>query len=153
LLKQSLLGDLMDGFVWVQPPSNIIKGIEDYGAKVEAALYAVAGKWGQEVQDACRVNASWEDRSGNARGGIFYAVDGFGHGEMVGDVSAAAKSLMKETSIEAGSEHVLIIVVSHTVFYGKYLELDHGGRYAIIMSQIEANLPRLEANVQAVFRG
>jgi hypothetical protein len=141
------------GFVWVEPPSNISQGIEDYGGKIEAALYAIAGKWGQDVQDETRKNAPWTDRTANARGGIFYAVEGFGQGEIKGEASAAAKAFMKETVVETGSDHVLIIAISHTVFYGKFLENSHGGRYAIIMSTIEKKLPRLENMVQEIFRG
>ncbi len=139
--------------MWVQPPSNISKGIEGYARKVEAALYAIAGKWGQEVQDEARQNAVWEDRTGHARSGLFYAVDGLGQGTMIGEISAGAKALMQETSVEAGNDGTLVIVVSHTVFYGKFLELSNGGRYAIIMSTIENNLPRLEQLVQRVFQG
>jgi hypothetical protein len=139
------------GFVWVQPPSNISKGIAGYARKAEAALYAIAGKWGQDVQDQARQDAIWEDRTGNARSGLFYAVDGMGYGTMVGEISAGAKALMKETSVEEGSENTLVIVVSHTVFYGKFLELSNGGRYAIIMSTIENNLPRLESQVKRIF--
>jgi hypothetical protein len=141
------------GFVWVEPPSNISKGIEDYAHRIEAGLYAIAGKWGQEVQDEARQNATWEDRTGNARSGIFYAVDGFGLGTLIGEASPASKALKTETSEEAGSDHVLVIVVSHTVFYGKFLELSNGGKYAIIMSTIESNLPRLEQLVQRIFQG
>jgi hypothetical protein len=139
------------GFVWVQPPSNISKGAIAYGKKVEAALYAIAGKWGQDVQDEARTDARWTDRTGNARSGIFYAVDGLGMGTLIGEVSAEAKTLMKDTSVEEGSNSVLIIIVSHTVFYGKFLELTSGGKYAIIMSTIERNLPRLESLVQRIF--
>jgi hypothetical protein len=139
------------GFVWVQPPSNISKGISAYGKKVEAALYAIAGKWGQDVQDEARTDARWTDRTGNARSGIFYAVDGLGMGTLIGQVSAEAKTLMKDTSVEEGSNNTLIIVVSHTIFYGKFLELMSGGKYAIIMSTIERNLPRLESLVQRIF--
>jgi len=141
------------GFVWVKPPSNISKGVVDYGNKIEAALYAIAGKWGQDVQDEARQDAQWTDRTGNARSGIFYAVDGFGMGTMIGEVSAEAKTLMKDTSVEEGSAKSLVIVVSHTVFYGKFLETKQGGKYAIIMSTIEKNLPRLEKLVQGIFKG
>jgi hypothetical protein len=141
------------GFVWVQPPSNISKGVADYGHKIEAALYAIAGKWGQDVQDDARQAARWTDRTGNARSGIFYAVDGFGMGTVIGQISPEAKTLMKETSVEEGSSKTLVIVVSHTVFYGKFLELANGGKYAIIMSTIEKNLSRLEKLVQEVFKG
>jgi hypothetical protein len=139
------------GFVWVQPPSNISKGVVGYGKKIEAALYAIASKWGQDVQDEARIDARWTDRTGNARSGIFYAVDGLGLGTLIGEVSAEAKTLMKDTSVEQGSDKVLIVVVSHTVFYGKFLELIQGGKYAIIMSTIERNLPRLENLVKNIF--
>lgn len=139
------------GFVWVAPPEKLMQGFIDYGHKVEAALYAIASKWAQEVQDEARQKAGWVDRTGNARSGIFYAVDGLGLGQLVGEASAGARALISETSIEEGSDHLLIIAVSHTVFYGKFLELSNGGKYAIIMSTIESNLPRLESQVKQVF--
>jgi hypothetical protein len=43
--------------------------------------------------------------------------------------------------------------LAHTVFYGKYLELSNGGKYAIVMSTLEGNLPKLERMVQEVFSG
>jgi len=141
------------GFVWVEPPEKLAKGFVDYGHKVEAALYAIASKWGQDVQDAARQAAKWEDRTGNARSGIFYAVDGLGMGTILGEVSAGAKALMTDTSVEQGSAQTLIIIVSHSVFYGKYLELSNGGQRAIIMTSIEGNLPRLEQMVQQIFKG
>jgi hypothetical protein len=141
------------GFVWVQPPSNIAKGVADYAHRCEAALYAIASKWGQDVQNETRINAAWEDRTGNARSGLFYAVDGLGMGEVVGDISAGARSLMRETEEVKGDKNTLVIVVAHTVFYGKFLELSRGGKYAIILSTIEKNLPRLEQMVQQVFKG
>jgi hypothetical protein len=141
------------GFVWVESPENIAKGFIDYGNKVEADLYAIAGKWGQDVQDAARQNAKWEDRTGNARSGIFYAVDGLGMDTILGEASAGAKALMSDTSVEQGSAKALIIIISHTVFYGKYLELSNGGQLAIIMTSIEENLPRLEQMVQQIFKG
>jgi hypothetical protein len=140
------------GFTWVKPPSVISKGIVDYGARVEAALYAIAGKWGQDVQDEARQNATWEDRTGNARSGIFYAVDGLGMGTLIGEISPGAKALMGDTSVEAGNDKTLVIVVSHTVFYGKFLELSHSGKHAIIMSTIEKNLPRLKQLIERIFK-
>jgi hypothetical protein len=137
------------GFHWVIPPqAQLVPNIELYGKRIEAALYAVAGRWGQGIQDEARKGATWTDRTGNARGGLFYAVDGFGMGEMVGEVSGGAKELMKEVSVEHGNEKLLIITLAHTVFYGKFLELSNGGRFAIIMSTIEGNLPALERQVQ-----
>jgi len=133
------------GFVWVRPPSELAKDFEAYGKRVEVALYAAANAWGQHIQDAARGNAQWSDRTANARTGLFYAVDGFGQGEIVGDISSGAKALMNETSVETAGQDEIIITLGHSVFYGKHLELSRGGKYAIIMSTIEANLPALEA--------
>lgn len=140
---------MSSGFHWViAPDQQLIPGVKKYGDRIEAGIYAVASRWGQSVQDQTRQDAPWEDRTGNARGGLFYAVDGFGMGEVMGEASAEAKELMKDTTVENGSDNVLIIAISHTVYYGKFLELSHGGRYAIIMSTIESNLPALERQVQ-----
>lgn len=144
---------MASGFRWVIPPSaQLIPNIEKYGQLVEVALYAIAGRWGQSIQDEARRDAVWDDRTGNARGGIFYAVEGLGQGEMMGEISAGAKDLMKEVEVVSSRDGVLVIALSHTVFYGKFLEYSHGGRFGIIMSTIEKNLPALERQVQALFR-
>lgn len=133
------------GFVWVRPPSALAQDFAAYGKRVEVALYAAANAWGQHIQDAARAGAPWEDRTGNARSGLFYGVDGLGMGEIVGDISSEAKALMNETEVVSASRNEIIIVLGHTVFYGKYLEVSRAGRHAIIMSTIEQNLPALEA--------
>ena len=141
------------GFEWVVSPKVIGNGLDQYSDKVLVALQAVANYWGQSIQDQARQNASWEDRTGNARGGLFFAVDGFGLDPIVGVVTAEAQSEMSDVAVESGDKNTLIITLGHTVFYGKYLESSNGGRYAIIMSTIEQNLGSLERQVQDVFRG
>lgn len=132
------------GFYWVRPPSALAADFEKYGKRVEVALYAAANAWGQHIQYAARDERPWQDRTSHAKTGLFYAVDGLGQGEIVGDISPGARALMKEVERVEAKGNEIIIVLAHTVFYGKYLETSHGGRYAIIMSTIEANLPRLE---------
>lgn len=141
-----------DGFEWVVSPQVIIDGLEKYGAQVLIAVQAVANYWGQLVQDDARENAVWEDRTGNARGGLFFAVDGFGLETITGEVTPEAKSEMSDVAVESGSKDTLIITLGHTTFYGKFLELSNGGRYAIIMSTMEKNLSNLENMVQDIFR-
>lgn len=141
------------GFEWVVPPDVIVKGLNDYGAKALVVIQAVANYWGQLNQDQARQEASWEDRTGNARGGLFFAVDGFDLGTITGDVTPEAKSEMNDVAVESGSKDMLIITLGHTVFYGKFLELSNGGRNAVVMSTIESNLPQLERMLQDVFRG
>src|SRR5262245_291761 len=108
--------DLMaNAFEWVVSPNVIGSGLDDYSDKVLVALQAVAKYWGQSVQDQARQNAEWEDRSGNARGGLFFAVDGFGLEPLMGQVTAEAQSEMSDVTIESGDKDTLIIALSHTV--------------------------------------
>jgi hypothetical protein len=141
------------GFKWVVSPKVIMQGLDDYGERALVAIQAVANYWGQFVQDEARQNANWEDRTGNARGGLFFAVDGFGLTPLTGEVTPEATAEMSDVAVESGSPDTLIITLGHTVFYGKFLELSNGGRYAIIMSTIESNLPQLERMLQDVFQG
>jgi hypothetical protein len=141
------------GFKWVVAPSEqLIPAISKYGHDVLVAVQAVATYWGQSIQDQARQNAVWEDRTGNARGGLFFAVDGFGLSPLTGVVTPEAKSEMSDVAIESGDKDTLIITLAHTVYYGKYLETSNGGTYAIIMTTIEQNLPVLERMIQDTLR-
>jgi hypothetical protein len=108
------------------------------------AVYAAAVRVGEMMQNEAHAGAPWEDRSGHARSGIFYAVEGFGLGPEIGQIEPGAAAKMTDTATVSGSEDRLVITLGHTVFYGKYLELSHGGKYAIIMSTVEGNLGNLE---------
>jgi hypothetical protein len=143
----------MSHFEWVVSPKVIADGLDEYGKKALVAIQAVANYWGQSIQDEARQEANWEDRTGNARGGLFFAVDGFGLNPITGEVTPEARSEMSDVAVERGSKDTLIITLGHTVFYGKFLELMNGGRYAIVMTTIERNLGSLERQVQEVFRG
>lgn len=137
---------------WITPPSVLSRNIEDYGRKVLAAVQALATYWGQGVQDRSRQSAPWVDRTGNARGGLFFAVDGFDLGTITGEVTPGAAGLRSDVAVEAGSKDTLIIALGHTVFYGKFLELANGGKYAVVMSSIEGNLPQLERMLNDLLR-
>jgi hypothetical protein len=144
---------MKSGFHWGIPPAaQLIPNIQKYGRDVLIAVQAVATYWGQSNQDDARLGAKWTDRTGNARGGLFFAVDGFGLEPITGTVTAEAK-LNSDVAIESGNENTLIITLGHSVFYGKFLELSNGGRYGVIMSTIEKNLPNLERMLQDLFRG
>lgn len=141
------------GFQWVVAPSQqLIPAIEKYGHDVLVAVQAVANYWGQSIQDEARQGAVWTDRTANARGGIFFAVDGFGMSPITGEVTPEAKSEMSDVAIESGDKDTMIITLAHTVFYGKYLETSNGETYAIIMTTIEKNLPALERMIQDTLR-
>lgn len=143
----------MSGFHWViAPEDELIPNLGKYGERVLVAVQAAASYWGQMIQDEARQDAVWEDRTGNARGGIFFAVDGFGLTPLTGEVTPEARSEMSDVTVESGDATTLIVTLGHTVFYGKFLELSNGGKYAIIMSTIEKNLAALEQMLQDIFR-
>jgi len=146
---------MAEGFRWVRPPEELAKAIEAYGKTVLAAVHAVAVYNGQAMQNDARRNAPWQDRTGNARSGLFFAVDGFGLPPVVGQarVSAGADTGGEATVTESGGPDRLIIILGHTMFYGKYLETSNGARYAIVMSTIEGHLPQLEQMLQGLFAG
>lgn len=140
------------GFQWITPPSVLSRNIEDYGRKALAAVQALATYWGQGVQDFSRQSAPWTDRTGNARSGLFFAVDGFDLGTITGTVTPEAQALRSDIAVEAGDKDTLIVTLGHTVFYGKFLELAHGGSFAVVMSSLEANLPQLERMLSDLLR-
>lgn len=116
-------------FRWVKPPSaELIPNIDAYGQRVRAAVRAVADYIGQKMQNESRQNAPWQDRTGNARSGLFSAV-------------------------QEASQDLVAIYLSHghSVYYGVFLELARGKRYAIVMPTIEANLPVVEKMLQDIF--
>lgn len=139
-------------FRWVRPPDGLARAVQDYGRRALVAVRAAAGYVGQKMQDEARRGAPWEDRTGNARSGLFYAVDGFGMGTVQGPVSSGAAAKRGDVTVEAGNGNTLVVTLGHTVFYGQFLELSHGGRYAIVMSTIESNLPTLERMLRGLLR-
>jgi hypothetical protein len=137
-------------FQWVRPPEALGREIEAYARRMLVAVYVAAVWWGQKCQNDARRNAPWTERTGNARSGIFFAVDGFGLPPIMGQIDKGAAGAMTDVERIEGDEENLIIVISHTVFYGRFLELDNGGRYAVIMSTIETNLPMLERKLSGI---
>lgn len=116
-------------FRWVKAPSDeIIPNLRRYGERVNVAVRAVADYWAQQVQTDMRQSAPWEDRTGNARTGLF--------------------SLTEEG---AGDLVTIYLSHGHTVYYGVFLELAHGKRYAVIMPTLQRNLPALERMLREIF--
>jgi hypothetical protein len=140
-------------FRWIKPPSALGEALEQrYNKRLLMGIRAMAAYVGNQMQNAGRAAAPWEDRTGNARSGLFFAVDGFGLSPIVGRVSGKTGSLKTDSATISGDKDRLILVFGHTVYYGKFLELAHGGRYAIVMSTLEAHVPVLERMLKAYLR-
>lgn len=115
---------------WVRPPKDLAQQVDAYGGKVQVAIKAVADFMATKMQNYSRQNAKWQDRTGNARTGLFGV-----------------------TSQEAAKEVVTIYLShGHTISYGVFLELANAGKYAIIWPAIEKHLPELKKMLDDIFR-
>jgi hypothetical protein len=144
------------GIVWIEPPEKLIRALEEYGERARIAIHATACYVGAEMQNAARDGAPWQDRTGNARGGLFFAVDGFGLPAKSGDVQPGdAAAFERDKHLEAvqgGDADTLVLALSHSMGYGEHLELAHGQKYAIIMPTIERLAPELKRLLDELFR-
>lgn len=62
--------------VWITPPSTIAAELARRTAGMEAALNANAQSHASRGESAMKSGAPWNDRTGNARAGLFGRADG-----------------------------------------------------------------------------
>ena len=117
------------GIRWVRPPSELAAAVERYGDRVLQAVAAVAQYTATEMQNDAKANASWTDRTGNARTGLF------------------------GTSEADFARHVVTIYLSHgaTINYGVWLELSHSGSFAVVMKTMAAHYEPLMQMLREIF--
>ncbi len=114
---------------WIRPPSELAKAVEKYGDRVFVAILAVAQYVATQAQNDMRRNATWTDRTGNARNGLFSIAN------------------------RAASD-VVVLYLSHgtAVWYGVFLETRFAGKYAIIIPTMQRILPQLEKMLKDLFK-
>lgn len=115
------------GIVWIIPPTHLQREVTKYGDRVMAAINFLADFFAQKMQNEARQNAKWEDRTGNARSGL------------MGATRKAARDIVE-------------IYLVHSMWYGKFLELARGGKYAVIMPTISANVPEISSALKRLLR-
>lgn len=120
----------IDGIIWQVPPKKLAEHIARYGDRLFVALAAVMQDHADEMAEWARDNARWQDRTGNARQGIF------------GTAEADRKA------------YVVTLFVSHAVQldYPLYLEIANGGKYAIIARAIQQGLPGLKKRIKDMLK-
>jgi len=118
------------GVVWLKPPAGMALALDKYGDRVPVAVQAVAQFIATKMQNEARKEAKWQDRTGNARSGLFAVT----RREAAGKVVA------------------LYLSHGHTVYYGIFLEMGLAGRYAVIQPTIEKYLPEIKKMLDDIFR-
>lgn len=87
------------------------QGLENFGAKAEAAFAMYAKTSALKLQNYARKNRPWTDRTGTAR--------------------------QRLTGSSSKTAHWYVLSLAHGVNYGVFLELAHEKNFAIIMPTIE----------------
>jgi hypothetical protein len=149
------------GIEWVKTPDELARAIERFGLRAIVVAHAGAAYVGTRMQNHARRNAPWHDRTGNARGGLFFAVDGFGLEPVSGKGEPGKKpgaelAFRKDAAlapVEGGDLTTLVVYLGHTMSYGVSLELDHGEAYAIVWPTIAGvGIPEMQEMLQNLFK-
>lgn len=114
-------------FTWQRRPTEAFPALtEAYAQAIHAAIVQLAERYAVEIEAWMKDNAPWSDQTGNARQTLYAEAIDF--------------------------TDVVVILMSHGVDYGTFLELAHGGNYAIITPALDYFIPRIWRDVQALLR-
>jgi len=97
-----------------------------YGNKVIEAVNQVAAYFAPVLETYARKNAPWTDRTSNARTGL-------------------------HTWVEELSKDIVVLYLSHSVYYGIFLETRAAGRWSAVWPAIQAHLPKITAMLKSIF--
>lgn len=113
---------------WSVPPQRAFGELADaYVRAIRRGVRTLADRYAPEIEAYMKVEAIWTDRTANARQTL-------------------------NTQVEEMALDMVNIILAHGVEYGIWLELAHGGNYAIIAPTIDVYGPRIWADVQAMLR-
>lgn len=98
-------------FQWTVPPSELRTHLGQFAQLLLEATLDLARYFAAKIEAYAKTHAPWTDRTGNARQGLF------------------ARAYRVASSV--------IIVLSHKMSYGIWLEVAHSGKYAIILKTLE----------------
>lgn len=115
------------GIVWETPPSVLADAIEAYAEKIVRAVALVGEMLAPEIEAWAKANASWTDRTGEARA--------------------------KLAAISQAAEDMVTVYLYHGSDHGKWLEIAHGAPYRIIMPALTAHFGRAMQLVAEVVGG
>jgi len=99
---------------------------KEYLDRKKAGMYALLQDWAGQMESYSKIHAPWTDRTSHARQSLHGGVD-----------------IDKDT---------FILYLSHGVEYGKWLELAHGGNYAIVRPTVDTHLSRIKQTVKDYWR-
>jgi hypothetical protein len=116
---------MTSGIVWENPPPKAFaRLVVDSEAYFMSVAYQLAQFYAPQIEAWMKENAPWTDRTGNARQGLYTAVE--------------------------KTEKQVVLILSHGVLYGIFLEWANAGSYSIIPATLDTWFPRLLADLKRV---
>jgi hypothetical protein len=112
---------------WNGTPADIEQATFAYLRRTDRRLDRLILDIQELIERTAQADAKWTDRTGDARAGL----------------TCTALST-------AAAQDIVRIVLFHSVSYGVFLELAHGGTYAIIMPTLEKLAPTIRGMLQRV---
>jgi hypothetical protein len=113
--------------VWQKTPEEAFTELAvEYEAAIHTAVRTLIQRYEPDIEAWMKQNARWTDRTGNARQAL-------------------------HTEVEEVLNQSVTLYLSHGVDYGVFLELSHGGAYAIIGPALDYFAPKIWADVQRLF--
>lgn len=117
---------MAEGFAWQKTPEEAFTELaEEYTRAIHRGVFLLATRYAPEIERWMKANASWTDRTDNARQTLYAEVT---------DIINSA----------------VILFFGHGVDYGVFLELAHGGTYAIVTPALDHFMPRIWADVRTM---
>lgn len=110
----------------VTPEAVVIPNLRSYKAGFMDLVEQLANFFAAKFASYARANARWRDQTGNARQGL--------------------RAFVERTAT------YVAIYLTHSVDYGKWLELRFGGRFAIIMETLQVHYAELMAALRRLVR-
>lgn len=107
--------------------SEVLRKMEEKEKRDIAALYAIAERISKEMEAYAKENAVWTDRTSNARQGL------------------QGRARLDTDTVYA--------VIAHSVEYGKWLEIAHEEKYAILKQTINTHFDEFLKQAKKVADG
>lgn len=107
---------------WIRTPQEAAQDVHRLGEALKASVYRGMVNAAPEAEEHMKETRPWADITGNARRGLKVEVT-------------------RETDTKT------VATFFHQVGYGIYLELSHGGRYAVIVPTVYWSVPKFYESI------
>jgi hypothetical protein len=119
----------MTSINWHGSDRRMKQRIGAYGEAVKQASFNLGQHWGAVLEAFAKSGAPWTDRTANAR-----------------------QSLWGRAFVIRNGDAVMI-VLSHGMYYGVFLELSNASRYAVIAPTLEVHYNQIIASYRRMLGG